>query len=251
MYADERVILNSLFGNYKRSGYNVPFVAGMKSCRYGWVVVTVEFDQEVVSEEHHLFSTIREALSLFPRPGIFAVSVPIGLLDESAKGGRECDRQARKILGTPRGNSIFSPPSRSSLNCSTFEQALSSGLNRQSLAILPRVLEMDQVINPERQSWIKEAHPELSFYVMDGLRPMEERRKTIPGRKARMDLLKRFFHQVEEGSTRFTRKDVSPDDVLDAYAAAWTAMRVFKGEAGCIPENPIYDSKGVEMAIWY
>jgi len=229
----------------------VPFVAGMESCSYGWMAVTVEFDQEVLSEEHHLFSTVREAFSLFPRPGIFAVNVPIGLLDDSAKGGRECDRQARKVLGKPRGNSIFSPPSRSSLNCSTFEQARSSGLNRQSFAILPRVLEMDQIINPERQSWIKEAHPELSFYMMDGLRPTEERRKTSPGRKARVDLLMRFFHQVGEGSTRFTRKDVLPDDVLDAYAAAWTAMRVFKGEAGYIPENPMCDSRGVEMAIWY
>jgi predicted RNase H-like nuclease len=215
------------------------------------MAVTVEFDQEIVSEEHHLCSTIHEMFSLFPRPGIIAMNIPIGLLDDPAKGGRGCDRQARKVLGKPRGNSVFSPPTRSSLNCSTFEEACRSGLNRQSFAILPRVREMDQIINPERQSWIKEVHPELSFYMMDGLSPMEERRKTIPGRRARIDLLTRFFHQVEEGLARFPGKDVSPDDVLDAYAAAWTAMRVFQGEAGCIPENPACDSKGVAMVIWY
>lgn len=229
----------------------MPHVAGVKTCRFGWLAVTVQIEPDIISEGHHLCSSAGEVFSLLPKPSIFAVNVPMGLLEEPVKGGRECDRQARKILGKPRGSSVFSPPSRPSLNCPTFEQAHQWGLNKQTFAILPRVREMDQVINPERQSWIREAHPELSFYMMDGLRPVEERRKTVPGREARLKLLNQFFYQVEEGLAKFPGKDVLKDDVLDAYAAAWTAMRVFRGEAGFVPQTPPCDSRGVEMAIWY
>jgi len=227
------------------------YVAGVKSCRFGWLAVIVQIDQDVISEEHRLCSSLREVLSLSPRPAVFAFNVPIGLLEEPARGGRECDRQVRRILGKSRGSSVMSPPPRSSLDCPSFEQAHQWGLSRQAFSILPRAREMEQIINPERQAWIKEAHPEMSFFMMDGLKPVEERRNTVPGRDVRMSLLAQTFHQVEQGLTAFPGKDVTKDDVLDAYAAAWTALRVFGGEAGCVPEVPSCDSRGVEMAIWY
>jgi predicted RNase H-like nuclease len=43
---------------------------------------------------------------------IVAIDVPIGLLDSYDKGGRLCDREARKLLGSRR-NSVFSAPIRS------------------------------------------------------------------------------------------------------------------------------------------
>jgi predicted RNase H-like nuclease len=40
------------------------------------------------------------------------------------------------------------------------------------------------------------------------------------------------------------------DDVLDAAAAAWTALRVSQGAARCLPDPPETFSDGLPCAIW-
>ena len=226
-------------------------MAGVDGCPAGWFVVQVEFDREVIWEEHHLCPTIAEVLSLTPPPRVIGLDIPIGLLDEPVEGGRECDRQARKVLGSPRSSSIFSPPSRSALSCSTFAEGRKWGLNRQSYSILPKVREVEQVISPRHQARIREVHPEVSFFVLDGLTPLEHRKRSATGREARTSLLERHFFQLADGLGKFPRGQVGVDDILDAYICAWTAMRIFNGEAGCLPDNPPLDTRGLEMAIWY
>ena len=65
----------------------------------------------------------------------------------------------------------------------------------------------------------------------------------------RIELLNRYFFQVQEGLGAFPASRATADDVLDAYACAWTAMRIFRGEAGCIPDDPPKDAKNLQMAI--
>lgn len=43
---------------------------------------------------------------------------------------------------------------------------------------------------------------------------------------------------------------VPVEDVLDAGAAAWTALRVAGGEEGCLPDEPPLQD-GRPAAIWY
>ena len=180
-----------------------------------------------------------------------AVDIPMGLLDEPVKGGRECDRVARKILGQPRSSSVFSPPVRQSLDCVTFEEAKEYDLNLQSFGILPKVRELDRIMTPELQKRIREAHPEISFFTMAGLAPARVGKKKVQGRKERILILDQYFFQIEEGLARFRASEATADDVLDAYACAWTAMRIFRGEAGHIPDDPPKDERGLQMAIWY
>jgi predicted RNase H-like nuclease len=40
------------------------------------------------------------------------------------------------------------------------------------------------------------------------------------------------------------------DDVLDAAACAWTASRIARNQARCLPDPPETRS-GVQIAIWY
>ena len=140
---------------------------------------------------------------------------------------------------------------RPSLDCRTFEEARDYGLNLQSFGILPKVRELDQFMTPDLQSRIREAHPEVSFFTLAGLAPAKAGKKKIEGRDERSALLKQFYFQVEEGLERFPMSKATADDILDAYACAWTAMRLFRGEAGCIPDDPQRDEKGLQMAIWY
>jgi predicted RNase H-like nuclease len=229
----------------------MPVIAGVDSCPGGWLAVLVTFYEEVVAEEHFLLENFMELSSLEPPPSYIAVDIPIGLLGEPLKGGRECDRVARKVLGQPRSSSVFSPPVRPSLECSTFEEGRKFGLNMQSFGILPKVRELDEIMTPQLQSRIREAHPEITFYTLAGLSPAQTGKKKAAGREERTELLKQYFFQVEEGLKRFPASKATADDILDAYACAWSAMRLFRGEAGCLPDDPPRDEKGLQMAIWY
>ncbi|UCF88988.1 MAG: DUF429 domain-containing protein, partial [bacterium] len=124
-------------------------------------------------------------------------------------------------------------------------------LNRQSFGILPKVRELDQIVTPGLQNRVREAHPELSFFTMAGLAPAQSGKKKAEGRDERASLLERHFFQVSEGLAKFPTSKANADDILDAYACAWTAMRIFRGEAGCLPDDPPRDEKGLQMAIWY
>lgn len=229
----------------------MPTVAGVDSCPFGWICVLVTFFDEVVEESHHLVERFESLYRLEVLPSFVAVDIPLGLLDEPTEGGRECDRLARKVLGRPRASSIFSPPSRSSLNCASYDEAREYGLNKQSFGILPKVREMDGIMTPELQVRIREVHPEVSFFVMAGLTAAVSGKKKPAGREERTQLLEGRFFQVQECLDSCPAGKAAADDVLDAYACAWSAMRIFRGEAGCLPDDPPRDSKGLEMGIWY
>jgi len=40
------------------------------------------------------------------------------------------------------------------------------------------------------------------------------------------------------------------DDILDALAATWTALRIQRGHAQSIPDSPQIDALGLMMAMW-
>jgi predicted RNase H-like nuclease len=121
----------------------------------------------------------------------------------------------------------------------------------QSFGILPKVRELDSTMTPGLQKRIREVHPEVSFFTMAGLMPALVGKKKREGREERIELLGAIFYQVKEGLSAFPAREAAADDVLDAYACAWTAMRIFRGEAGCLPDTPARDERGLEMAIWY
>ena len=49
----------------------------------------------------------------------------------------------------------------------------------------------------------------------------------------------------------YLKKDVADDDILDAFAALWTATRIFEGRARSLPERPPIDAAGLLMRILY
>ena len=166
----------------------MPWVAGIDGCRSGWIVVLVEYDAGHLCNHHvTLCPTFADVLGLDPKPKVIAIDIPIGLLDKPEPGGRECDRQARKLLGR-RASSIFSPPTRSMLEATHYEQVRTQGLSIQSFNILPKIREVDRLMTLELQKRIHEAHPELAFMSLAGA-PMTHNKKTREGREERLRAL--------------------------------------------------------------
>jgi predicted RNase H-like nuclease len=145
----------------------VAWIAGVDGCPAGWFVVLVELGSSTRREEHRVCASFSEVLGLEPEPSIIAVDIPIGLLDEPREGGRGVDKQARRLLGTPRRSSVFTPPTRPALISATYEEAQSfgAGMSHQAFGILPKIREVDQLMTPEVQETVREIHPELCSFA--------------------------------------------------------------------------------------
>ncbi len=230
----------------------MPWIAGVDGCRAGWFVALVEYGRGTGREEHRICTSFREVLDLEPKPTIIAVDIPIGLLEEPSAGGRECDKEARLLLGTPRRSSVFTPPTRAALASATYEEAqgFGAGMSRQAFGILPKIREVDPLMTPEVQETVREIHPELCFYGLTG-HPMRHNKRLTEGKAERLGALQGRFSGIERALGVFPRSRVGSDDVLDAYAAAWTALGIAENAARRIPPRPPIDAKGLRMEMWY
>lgn len=232
------------------------WVAGVDGCRGGWVAVLLEA-HSVRRWDVRLCSTFKHVLALDPSPAVIAVDIPIGLPETVQPGGRDCDREARRCLGR-RASSIFSPPARALLGASSYEEVRSYGVSWQAFGILPKIREVDEVMTPDLQRVVYEAHPELAFRRLRGA-PMRWNKKTGQGRKERVQALARapaalfgrFGMRLEELHRLFPRAHVASDDLLDACVLACTALRILRNEAMRMPVDPPVDRKGLRMEIWY
>jgi len=226
------------------------FVAGADGCRAGWVLFKVEASSLATSVEVVDLSTL-----LRNRPSdlvCLGIDIPIGLLD----GSRACDKGARTLLKRPRGSSVFPAPCRAALHAETYKEASAvnrqrtgRGLSQQAWGIAPKIKQVDDAITPECQQWAFEVHPEVCFWALNERRPMTHKKKTEDGAAERIGVLRPIFPEIERHLANRPPR-VGADDLLDAAAAAWTALRSHHNEAEsvCTPER---DDQGLVVAIYY
>lgn len=143
-------------------------------------------------------------------------------------------------------------PPRAVLEAPTYAEARArateltgKSISAQSYALRHNVLEADGLRADPR---VFEVHPELAFGAMAG-RVLMAGKRSWNGASERRDLL------ASEGlvlpSDLGAGGAVPVDDVLDAAAAAWSARRIARGEAGRVPEAPELDEHRRPVAIWY
>jgi predicted RNase H-like nuclease len=240
-------------------------VAGVDGCRAGWVVVLtnsacadIGADAEVT-----VAHDFRAVLDLVRDARVVGVDMPIGLLDAAVPGGRECDRHARRLLGSPRACSVFTPPARGALTRVSYRGALAAnrrssaarlGISIECFGLFPRLREVDEALgaDPALAERVTEIHPELSFRALaGGAAGLPEPKRSPRGLARRLALLRRAFPHVARTLPPRMR-GVAADDVLDAHAVAWSAARVARDTAVCLPARPApRDARGLPMAIWY
>ena len=232
---------------FKKKGI---LLGGVDGCSKGWLVVFLEStDSREWKEEVFLFSSFKEILSF--GFDLLAVDIPIGLPEESCLKGRVCDQEARKLLG-PRACTIFNPPPRKILRASSYQEAkiLCEGhLNRQTWNLVPKIKEVDEIMNKKLQKHVFETHPELVFLFLNqgALLPSKH---SLEGQRLRLELLQKSgFKRIEDHLKLYPRFWV---DLLDAYAAALAAKKIFSGQANRLPSGyPPVDSRGLRQEIWF
>ena len=121
-------------------------------------------------------------------------------------------------------------------------------LPKQSFGIMPKIAEVDSLVTPDRQSRVREVHPEVCFWALNDGRPMRWNKKTQEGSRERWDALRKVLPSLAPEPA--TLKGCALDDYIDALAAAWTAVCLARGSATRIPERPSLDAKGLRMEMW-
>jgi len=80
---------------------------------------------------------------------------------------------------------------------------------------------------------------------------MQFGKRSVRGRGERLKLLSKSFPDIPAHLNQLERRLAGPDDLLDAAAAAWTAVRIGQKQAVHLPEEPEYDGTGLRMEISY
>jgi predicted RNase H-like nuclease len=78
---------------------------------------------------------------------------------------------------------------------------------------------------------------------------MAHKKTTTEGKAERISLLAPIFPKIERHIDS-RPSGVGKDDLLDAAAAAWTALRRHRGEAICVSTSE-RDEKGLAATIYY
>jgi predicted RNase H-like nuclease len=240
------------------------YVAGIDGCKSGWFIATTlvtmknETDTSCEFNLKNVFiaSTFAEVLSKTSDCKLVCVDIPIGLSDGNRL--RECDVAARKLLHGQRASSVFPSPIRLCLSAVDYETAskisfehTGKKLTKQSFALMKKIREVDDLITPEFQNRVREIHPEILFWALNGQKPIELNKKTIPGQAQRHNLLQKIFTDIDSILVRAPVYGCAMDDALDAIITAWTAGQAVIGKAKTLPEKPPLDSKGLKMEMLY
>jgi predicted RNase H-like nuclease len=229
-------------------------VAGIDGCPSGWLCLAKDLVKGNVVAR--ILPSITALLTFDPKPEVVMVDVPIGLTDS---GPRACDLQARAHLKAPRASSVFPAPIRPILGATSYAEACHIGekadgrkLSQQAWAILPKIREVDTFLRsePTISKWVREVHPEICFWAWNGNKPMANGKKKPAGKLEREALVKPMYgsaYTIAQSSLQ--RGQYANDDLLDAFAALWSAERFVAGKAVILPAAPPVDSYGLRMEM--
>ena len=229
---------------------------GIDGCPAGWFYVLLQTPSRF---EIGVINHIDQVTLWLAEDSLILIDIPIGLTN--SPNGRQCDRQARKLLSPFRHTSVFSAPCRRSIQQRSYQKGSAVNyhvtgrkLSKQSWAISPKIKEVDDFLRSQElrvRRKIREIHPEVAFWSLNDHKPMTFNKKTAKGFDERRKLLSRYLHHADElfdtALNHYRRKEVARDDIADALVCACTAS--MHPRISSIPEVPECDEYGLPMEI--
>jgi predicted RNase H-like nuclease len=228
-------------------------VVGVDGCPGGWVAVVFDLETRALTPRFH--GSFQQLLGAYQDAAAIGVDIPIGL---SEGAPRACDIEARKVL-LHRRSAVFPAPDPRVLFEPTYQDATAQslalsgkGISQQAFNICRKIAEVTWAMQRQDQGRVFEVHPEVSFWALAG-RPMEFKKGKPDGYEERRALLNKelglpIWSRTEASAVA---RPASPDDLLDATVAAWTARRSAEGRAERLPTDPEIDSRSLRMEIMY
>ena len=210
------------------------------------------------------YGNISEIIAEHPAPCTYLIDMAIGLPDDEKESDYRPDQAAREALGR-RGSSVFSVPCRQAVyqlgqnreETEAFQkeknlQVLGKSLSKQSLAIIPKIRELDEFFaaHEEYKNVICESHPELCFARLNG-EVLQSRKSDFFGIMQREQILSEFIEDEKIHNTYQLAKELKckQDGILDVVCLAVTAALRAHGLTETIPAEPKADARGLLMQM--
>ena len=225
---------------------------GVDGCKGGWIAAVLDHGNLRFTR----YAKIDDIISDYPGFDAFLIDMAIGLRN-SADQPRP-DDAAKAELGR-KSSSVFPIPSRDAVYAEGEEaqkmaniRALGKSLAKQSVAIIPKIKELDVFLNthPEYKNRMLESHPEVVFSRLNGS-VVISRKKEFTGFTERVRILSRYLDQDDIASLWEKAKNFkcNPDDLMDAACLAVAGALHAHGLSETIPEKPEPDEKGLFMQL--
>ena len=112
-------------------------------------------------------------------------------------------------------------------------------MSRQAYGLRTKILEVDRWVEATSMD-VREVHPEVSFATIAG-RALTRKKKSWAGACEHRTLLAEAGIDLADDLGEAGVQE-GYDDVLDAAAAAWSALRIVAGQAMSLPVTPELDT---------
>jgi len=205
-------------------------VAGVDGYRDGWVVAIHTLRSARIRFE--LAQTFADVIAITADCHQVGVDMPQAL---PVRGVRDSDHQIKDFLGSG-GRSLFWTLTRDALDQETHADAVrvnkangGKGPSAQGWGLAAKIREVRAELLAVSNPRVFETHPESSFTAMNDGELMISK-KSGGGAARRLQLLLAWSPNIVDAAATVEAGPVI-DDVLDAAAAAWSALRVHRGQA--------------------
>jgi predicted RNase H-like nuclease len=227
-------------------------IAGVTPCPGGWLVLPARLAGiTMVAEEAFVVRTLVEVLDYRPKFDFAGINAPMGFHDEPVAKFRDCDEEARDMIGWPRVVGIRPVPSRAALRAPSRDDALKlePWLTKDDLRRFRWYKEVERDIQPFHQRSFYSANPDLSFQVMNGDQPLTTSPFHEDGRIERLELIRSRMPGVDEVISRVPPAGAGPTHMLQAAAMLFTGRRASGRAVNRLPADPTWDIAGLRMEL--
>lgn len=184
------------------------------------------------------------------RVDAIGIDIPIGLVDGPT---RAADVAARAYVG-PRRSSVFPAPHPAVVHLASYDEVNAvlrgRGLpaaSKQAFGLYARIREVAELAADDR---VIEVFPEASFRAMGGA-DVAASKKTWNGAADRVARLAATSPSIVLPADLGEAGAVPADDVFDAAAVAWSALRYARGQAVALGDARERDAlTGRRIAVW-
>ena len=211
---------------------------GVDGTSSGWIA-------SIGSSRNKRLSTIKFSEDLYTLlydypNSVVVIDMPIHLNEKNYL--RECDVLAKKYLGRKFQSSIFIPPLKRVLKCTTYQEAnelskkiTGKGLSKQSWHLKNKISEVLRLSKLSNK--VYEGHPECSFKMLKN-EALKAKKKSVLGIFERLDLLKKVGLNPLSVSLKIEdNSSIKIDDILDSMVLFITALRIVEGNHLCLEKK--------------
>ena len=227
-------------------------LGGVTPCPGGWLILPARLaGVTVIVEDAMVVKTLVDVLEFKPKFEAAAIYAPVGFEDQPRGPFRPCDSEAQAMIGWPRSVAVRPVPSRAALRAKSRAEAreIEPWLTNEDLRRFKWIREAEQHFQPFHQrNWFA-AHPDLSFVVLNGDRPLTSSPYQQDGVLERMSLIRSKLPGVEEVVTRMPPPGAGQVHMLQAAGLLWTARRAAGRAINRLPMDPTWDTTGLRMEL--